>query len=119
MTFLSAITHRRLGSLLPLVDRIAANLDRRVPTAPLNAALRNAVLAHPAPATSGRLFKVYYVTQPATHPPLFVFSCNDPDLLQSHYRRFLENVIRQHFDFEGVPLTLQFLGSAICEDAEE
>ncbi len=108
VTFLSAKTHRRLGSLLPVVDRVASNLDRRVLTAPLNAALRNAVLAHPAPAAGGRLFKVYYVAQPATHPPLFVFSCNDPDLLQSHYRRFLENVIRQHFDFEGVPLTLQF-----------
>ncbi len=108
VTFLSAKTHRRLGSLLPLVDRVATNLDRRIPTAPLNAALRNAVLAHPAPAAGGRLFKVYYVAQPATHPPLFVFSCNDPDLLQSHYRRFLENVIRQHFDFEGVPLTLEF-----------
>ena len=108
VTFLSAKTHRRLGSLLPLVDRVAANLDRRVPTAQLNAALRNAVLAHPAAATGGRLFKVYYVSQPATHPPLFVFSCNDPDLLQQHYRRFLENVIRQHFDFEGVPLSLEF-----------
>ena len=108
VTFLSAKTHRRLGSLLPLVDRVAANLDRRVPTAQLNAALRNAVLAHPAPAAGGRLFKVYYVSQPATHPPLFVFSCNDPDLLQQHYRRFLENVIRQHFDFEGVPLSLEF-----------
>ncbi len=108
MTFLSAKTQRRLGSLMPLVDRVADNLDRRIPTAPLNAALRDAVLAHPAPAAGGRLFKVYYVAQPATHPPLFVFPCNDPDLLQSHYRRFLENVIRQHFDFEGVPLTLEF-----------
>src|SRR5581483_1406077 len=108
VTFLSAKTHRRLGSLLPVVDSVAANLDRRVPTAPLNAALRNAVLAHPAPAVGGRLFKVYYVSQPAAHPPLFVFSCNEPDLLQPHYRRFLENVIRQHFDFEGVPLTLEF-----------
>jgi len=108
VTFLSAKTHRRLGSLLPLVDRVAANLDRRIATAPLNQTLRNAVLAHPAPAVGGRLFKVYYVTQPAVHPPVFVFSCNDPDLLQSHYRRFLENVIRQHFDFEGVPLTLEF-----------
>jgi GTP-binding protein len=108
ITFLSAKTHRRLGSLLPLVERVAANLNRRVATAPLNTAIRNAVLAHPAPATGGRLFKVYYVSQPAVHPPVFVFSCNDPDLLQAHYRRFLENVIRQHFEFEGVPLTLEF-----------
>lgn len=108
VAFLSAKTRRRLGSLMPAVSRVAENLDRRVPTPQLNSAIRDAVLAHPAPATGGKLFKVYYVTQPAVHPPLFVFSCNDPELLQSHYRRFLENVIRQHFDFEGVPLTLEF-----------
>ena len=118
VTFLSAKTHRRLGSLMPLVDRVAANLDRRVATAQLNAAIRDAVLAHPAPAIGGKLFKVYYVTQPATHPPVFVFSCNDPDLLQSHYRRFLENVIRQHFDFEGVPLDARVSPASGTRDAD-
>jgi GTP-binding protein len=108
ITFLSAKTRRRLGSLMPVVDRVAANLDRRIPTAQLNAVVRDAVLAHPAPAVGGRLFKVYYASQPATHPPLFVFHVNDPDLLQTHYKRFLENTLRQNFDFEGVPLTLEF-----------
>ena len=60
------------------------------------------------PSSSGRLVRIYYVSQPATHPPLFVFHCNDPDLVQSHYKRFLENVIRAHYDFEGVPLRLEF-----------
>jgi GTP-binding protein len=108
VTFLSAKTHRRLGSLMPVVTRVAENLDRRIPTAALNTVIRDAVLAHPAPAIGGKLFKVYYASQPGTHPPLFVFACNDPDLLQSHYRRFLENVIRREFDFEGVPLRLEF-----------
>jgi GTP-binding protein len=108
VTFLSARTHRRLGSLMPVVNHVAENLDRRVPTPQLNSTIRDAVLAHPAPAIGGKLFKVYYASQPATHPPIFVFSCNDPELLQPSYRRFLENVIRQHFDFEGVPLTLEF-----------
>jgi GTP-binding protein len=108
VTFLSAKTRRRLGSLMPIVNHVAENLDRRVPTPQLNTVIRDAVLAHPAPAVAGKLFKVYYVAQPATHPPIFVFSCNDPDRVQPHYRRFLENVIRQHFDFEGVPLTLEF-----------
>jgi GTP-binding protein len=108
ITFLSAKTKRRLGSLMPLVNRVAENLDRRIPTAQLNALIRDAVLAHPAPAVGGKLFKVYYATQPAVHPPVFVFSCNDPDLVQPSYKRFLENTIRQHHDFEGVPLTLEF-----------
>jgi GTPase len=108
ITFLSAKTHRRLGALMPIVARVAENLDRRIPTAPLNTVVRSAVLAHPPAAIGGRLLRIYYVSQPATHPPLFVFHCNDPELLQMHYKRFLENTLRQHYDFEGVPLTLEF-----------
>jgi GTPase len=108
ITFLSAKTHRRLGSLMPIVDKVAQNLDRRIGTPALVALLRDAVLAHPAPAIGGRVFKLYYASQPVTHPPVFVLHCNDPDLVQPHYKRFLERTIRQHFDFEGVPLTLEF-----------
>lgn len=108
VAFLSAKTHRRLGSLMPLVAAVGDNLDRRVPTAQLNTIVRSAILAHPPPAVAGRLLRIYYVSQPATHPPLFVFHCNDPELVQAHYRRFLENTLRQHIEFQGVPLTLEF-----------
>ena len=108
VTFLSAKTGRRLGSLMPLVMRVASNLDRRVPTAQLNSIIRDTVLAHPPPAPGGRPLRIYYCAQVASHPPLFVFHCNDPELVQSSYVRFLENTLRQHFDFEGVPLTLEF-----------
>lgn len=108
VTFLSAKTKRRLGSLLPLVRKVAENLDRRVPTAGLNSTIRDAVMTHPAPAIGGKVFKILYCHQPAAHPPLFVFHCNDPDLVQAHYKRFLENEIRRTYDFEGVPLTLEF-----------
>lgn len=108
ITFLSAKTHRRLGSLMPLVEQVAANLDRRIPTPALNTVVRDAVLTHPAPAIGGRLLRVFYASQPETHPPLFVFHCNDPDLVQPAYQRFLERVLRTHFEFEGVPLAFQF-----------
>lgn len=108
ITFLSAKTKRRLGSLMPVVNRVAENLDRRVPTAQLNAVVRDAVLAHPAPSIHGKLFKILFASQPGVHPPVFVFHCNDPDLVQTSYKRFLENTIRQNYDFEGVPLTLEF-----------
>ncbi len=108
VTFLSAKTKRRLNSLMPVVMKVAGNLDRRIPTAKLNAIIRDAAAAHPAPAPGGKTFKILYCSQPASHPPLFVFHCNDPDLVQTSYKRFLENTIRQHFDFEGVPLTLEF-----------
>jgi GTP-binding protein len=118
ITFLSAKTHRRLGSLMPLVSSVAENLDRRVPTPTLNTVIRDAVLAHPPSTISGRLLRIYYLSQPATHPPLFVFHCNDPELVQTHYRRFLENVIRKHFDFEGVPLTLRFVSRRPQDDVQ-
>jgi GTP-binding protein len=108
VTFLSAKTKRRLRSLMPAVMKVAANLDRHVATAKLNSIIRDATMAHPAPAPGGHPFKIYYCSQPASHPPLFVFHCNDPELVQNSYKRFLENIIRQSFDFEGVPLTLQF-----------
>ncbi|MBV8363954.1 MAG: ribosome biogenesis GTPase Der, partial [Candidatus Eremiobacteraeota bacterium] len=52
--------------------------------------------------------KIFYSAQPSVHPPLFVFHCNDPDLVRPDYERFIENTIRRSFDFEGVPLTLEF-----------
>lgn len=108
VTFLSAKTGRRLSSLMPIVMKVSENLDRHVPTPKLNSIIRDAVLAHPAPAPGGKMLKIYYCSQPASHPPLFVFHCNDPEIVQSSYRRFLENVIRQNFDFEGVPLGMEF-----------
>jgi len=118
ITFLSAKTRRRLGSLMPLVMKVASNLDRRVPTAQLNSVVRDATLAHPAPAVGGKPFKIYYASQPGTHPPVFVFICNDPELVQSSYKRFLENIIRQNFDFTGVPLTLDFRARRRDEEFE-
>ncbi len=108
VTFLSAATRRRLGSLMPLVMRVASNLDRRIATAALNAVVRDAVYAHAPPNHGGHPLRIYYAAQVATHPPLFIFHCNDPDLVNASYTRFLENTLRANFDFEGVPLRLEF-----------
>jgi GTP-binding protein len=108
VTFLSALTKRRLQSLMPIVERVAENLDRRIPTAQLNTVVRDAVVAHPPPIHSGKPLKMLYCSQPQTHPPLFVFHVNDPELVPASYRRFIENTLRAEFDFEGVPLTFEF-----------
>ena len=60
----------------------------------------------PAPARNGKRFRVYYATQVAVQPPTFVFSCNDPKLMHFTYQRYLENQLRQAFDFEGTPLRI-------------
>ncbi|GAC1411314.1 MAG: ribosome biogenesis GTPase Der [Candidatus Velthaea sp.] len=108
VVFLSALTKRKLGALMPVVMKVSNNLDRRIPTAKLNTVVRDAVLAHPPPIVSGKPFKIFYGTQAAAHPPLFVFHCNDPELVQPSYKRFIENVLRSNFDFEGVPLSFEF-----------
>ena len=108
VTFLSAMTKRRLGSLMPLVMKVQACRSKRIPTSRVNAIIREAVLAHPPPALKGKAARVYYAAQVATAPPRFIFSCNDPDLLGSSYRRYLENTLRTAEDFTGVPLELEF-----------
>ena len=59
VTFLSALTKRKLGNLMPLIMKVSANLNRRISTAKLNAIVRDAVLAHPPPMAAGRLLKIF------------------------------------------------------------
>lgn len=108
VVFLSALTRRRLGNLMPVVMKVADNLDRRIPTSRLNSIIRDAVLAHPPPAIGGRPLRIYYAAQVAAHPPLFVFHCNDPDLVRPSYMRFLEHTLRAADDWTGVPLSFEF-----------
>lgn len=117
VVFLSARTHRRLGSLMPVVMKVAENLDRRIATSRLNAIVRDAVLAHPPPAIGGKALRIFYVAQVASHPPLFIFHCNDPELIRSSYVRFLENVLRTAEDWSGVPLSLEFRERTRAEEA--
>jgi GTP-binding protein len=108
VVFLSALTRRRLGALMPVVMTVAANLERRVQTAQVNALVRDAILAHPPPAVGAKPLKIFYGSQVATRPPLFIFHCNDPDLIRGSYVRFLEGILRAADDWTGVPLTLEF-----------
>ncbi|MGH7728805.1 MAG: ribosome biogenesis GTPase Der [Vulcanimicrobiaceae bacterium] len=108
VTFLSALTGRRLGRLLPLIERVAENRERRIATGPLNALVRDAIYAHPPPARGGKPLRIYYAAQVAVAPPRFIFHCNDPELVTPAYRRFLEGTLRAAADFEGVPLVFDF-----------
>ncbi len=105
---LSAKTGRGVGRIFALVARIHAAAGRRVPTSELNRWLRDTVAAHePAMAQRGvrrRPLKFFYATQTGVHPPAFALFCTDPSGIQRSYVRFLENRLRQQFDFEGTPL---------------
>ena len=115
VVYFSAKTKRSLNRLMPTVMMVSENLDRRIPTAKVNAVIRDAVLAHPPPSQSGRNARIYYCAQVSTRPPLFIFHCNDPELVKPSYRRFLENVLRTNFDFTGVPLSFQFRERSAAE----
>jgi GTP-binding protein len=105
---LSAQTGKGVGKLLPTVWRAHQNWGARIPTAELNRLLEEAVLAHHPPAFRGRPLRFYFVSQPQTRPPTFVFSTSHPDGVPQAYRRYLANRLRDRYGFEGTPLRLLF-----------
>ncbi|MBR4444294.1 MAG: ribosome biogenesis GTPase Der [Solobacterium sp.] len=106
IVFVSAKTRQRVENILPLADRVYENASRRIPTNILNEVIADTQVTTPAPTHNGKRFRIYYTTQVAVNPPTFVFSCNDPKLLHFSYQRFLENSLREAFDFEGTPLKI-------------
>ena len=104
--FVSAKTKQRVLTILPMVDKVYENSNRRIATNVLNEVIADAQLVTPAPARNGKRFRIYYATQVSTQPPTFMLSCNDPTLLHFTYKRFIENQLRQSFDFEGTPIRL-------------
>jgi GTP-binding protein len=102
--FISAKNHQRIDTVLPEVDRVYENSCRRIPTNVLNEVIADTQVTNPAPARNGKRFRIYYATQVAAQPPTFVLSCNDPKLMHFSYQRFIENSLRNAFDFEGTPI---------------
>lgn len=95
--------------LMERVAEAAAAHGRRVATGPLNRAIEVAETARqPSTSRAGRHLKIFYATQPATSPPMIVIFVNDPDLVTTAYRRYLEARLREAFDFHGTPIRLTF-----------
>lgn len=104
--FVSAVTKQRLSQLPALIKRVDENHRRRVQSSTLNDVLMDAIAVNPTPSENGKRLRVYYGTQVSIQPPTFVIFVNDPDLMHFSYERFLENKIREAFDFEGTPVHL-------------
>ncbi|HEX5479097.1 MAG TPA: ribosome biogenesis GTPase Der [Dehalococcoidia bacterium] len=118
--FVSALECDGIEPLLEEAVRIGAERDRHIETGALNHAIRRAVAEKPPPnpAKTGRL-KLLYVTQAETNPPTFVFFVNEPSRAHFGYRRYMENVIRRTFGFEGTAIRLVFRGRNESEAARE
>ncbi|MDI9472987.1 MAG: ribosome biogenesis GTPase Der [Bacillota bacterium] len=101
---ISVLEKERVHRLLPMIDRIQENRMRRIPTGVLNDLLQEAVLMHELPSDKGKSLKIYYITQSSVAPPTFVLFVNSRKRMHFSYQRYLENKIRESFDFEGTPM---------------
>lgn len=106
--FFSALTGSRVEQLFPLITRVHRELYKRIPTALLNELVEDALAVNPPAAAKGKQLKIYYAAQISGRPPTFAFFVNNPRLVHFSYRRYLENRLREAFDFTGTPLRLNF-----------
>ena len=104
IVFVSAKTKQRLDKLPELIKRVNDNHEQRISSAVLNDVVMDAIAHNPTPTDNGKRLRIYYATQVAIKPPTFVIFVNDPELMHFSYERFLENQIRETFDFEGTPI---------------
>lgn len=102
--FISAKTGQRLNRLLELITYVNGQNAMRVSTGMLNDVLAQATTRVQPPTDKGRRLKIYYMTQPSTRPPTFVFFVNRADLFHFSYQRYLENQLRETFGLEGTPI---------------
>jgi len=106
--FTSVLNKQRLFKMLDLFIQVYEARKMRVPTSELNNYFEPILKTTTPPANRGKEIKINYVTQVKSEPPVFVFYSNYPDLIADHYKRFLENKLREKYPFKGVPLTFSF-----------
>ena len=104
--FVSAKNHSRIQTILPQVEKVYENSRRRINTSVLNEVILDAQLITPSPTINGKRMKIYYASEVSVVPPTFVLFVNDPKLFHFSYERYLENRLREAFDFEGTPIHL-------------
>jgi len=106
--FISAKTGKRVDLVLSTALRVRQQRLLRVPTAELNQLVQDATIRHAPPSKAGRRLKFYYATQVAVDPPHFVFFVNDARLVHFSYQRYIENQLRERYEFLGTPLRFTF-----------
>lgn len=108
--FVSVHDKQRIHKALETAIRVYENRKRKIPGAKLNKVMLPIIEGTPPPALRGRFVKIKYVSQIPSTTPSFVFFCNHPKQVREDYERFLENQLRQNFDFTGVPVTIIMRG---------
>ena len=104
--FISAKTGQRVERLFPLINNVAEQNAKRIPTAVLNQVINEAIAIVQPPTDKGRRLKILYGTQATTKPPTFVIFVNNKELFHFSYERYLVNQIRKEFGLEGAPVRI-------------
>lgn len=104
--FISALTKQRIHKALQIAIEVYKNRKDRISTSQLNEVMLKAIEEYHPPAVKGKYIRIKYVTQLPTHAPAFAFYCNFPQYVREPYKRYLENQLRRHFDFTGVPIRI-------------
>lgn len=108
IVYLSALTKKRIHTLMPEVLKVAENIKREIKTSILNEVITDAYTLNLPPSYKGKRLKIYFVNQSGTKPPKFTFHVNNKGLVHFSYERYLENKLRENFELEGTPIVLQF-----------
>jgi GTP-binding protein len=106
--FTSVLTKQRVHKAIETAVQVYQNKTKKVPTSQLNEVMLREIEAHQPPSVKGKMVRIKYVTQLPTHNPVFAFFCNLPQYVKESYTRYLENRLREHFDFTGVPIGIIF-----------
>ncbi|GAA0722271.1 ribosome biogenesis GTPase Der [Clostridium malenominatum] len=106
--FISALTGQRVQKVLEMAKACYDNYNKRIKTGVLNDVVGKAIMRKEPPVVGTSRLKVFYVTQTGTKPPTFVFFVNNPQALHFSYERYIENQLRESFDFEGTGIKMEF-----------
>tara|TARA_Y100001968_G_scaffold147601_1_gene135000 strand:- start:5454 stop:6761 length:1308 start_codon:yes stop_codon:yes gene_type:complete len=106
--FISALTRRRVSNILKIADEVYHSRMKKINTKLLNNFLNDAIKKMSVPAVKGRMIRIKFINQVRTAPPMIILHTNYPKLVPINYRRFIENQLRETFDFRGVPIKLGF-----------
>lgn len=108
IVFVSAKTKKKIHTIMPEVCKVYNNSIKEIKTSILNDVIRDAVMLNQPPSYKGKRLKIYFVSQTGIAPPKFTFNVNSKGLVHFSYKRYLENKIRESFDFEGTPIEIIF-----------
>lgn len=108
IVFLSALTKKRIHTLMPEVIKVSENIKKEIKTSLLNDVILDAYQLNKPPSYKGNRLKIYFSSQTGIKPPKFTLRVNNKGLVHFSYERYLENKLRENFDLEGTPIILQF-----------